>query len=162
MMMKKWKVIIWINISSKLRGEDNLWLIFFQFIYSASKNFGDFPLRIIRPCVRTKCSKCTKCVECVLSVIANRKNWVWGILACWTSFLSQAYLTNQFLHNFQNIVKCCEVQLCPISIWGVSTFSGCPDERSLCQSATSGGTKSSFSNWEHSPFCPKKNSPLRC
>ena len=47
-------------------------------------------------CVRTKC---TKCVECVLSVIANRKNWVWGILACWTSFLSQAYLTNQFLHN---------------------------------------------------------------
>ena len=31
MMMKKWKVIIWINISSKLRGEDVLWLIFFQF-----------------------------------------------------------------------------------------------------------------------------------
>ena len=56
------------------------------------------------------CLLCTKCVECVLSVIANRKNWVWGILACWTSFLSQAYLTNQFLHNllwkeFQNIVK---------------------------------------------------------
>ena len=60
-------------------------------------------------CVRTKC---TKCVECVLSVIANRKNWVWGILACWTSFLSQAYLTNQFLHNFQN-TKYCEVQYMP-------------------------------------------------